>query len=83
MTLENEDRQKKLRGFYETTEGKARLWSVLVAAAIDESRKAMNAVFFQLCKNVAVATNGRAALRASHVCADPASRSSRRRPPHR
>lgn len=31
---------------------------LLVAAAIEESRKAMNAVFFQLCKNVAVATDG-------------------------
>jgi DNA polymerase III sliding clamp (beta) subunit (PCNA family) len=29
-----------------------------VAAAIDESRRAMNAVFFQLCKNTAVATDG-------------------------
>jgi DNA polymerase III sliding clamp (beta) subunit (PCNA family) len=29
-----------------------------VAAAIEESRKALNAVFFQLCKNIAVATNG-------------------------
>jgi DNA polymerase-3 subunit beta len=31
---------------------------LLVAAAIDENRKAMNAVFFQLCKNIAVATDG-------------------------
>jgi DNA polymerase III beta subunit-like protein len=31
---------------------------VLVAAAIEESRKAMNAVFFQLCRNTAVATDG-------------------------
>jgi hypothetical protein len=29
---------------------------LLVAAAVEESRKAMNAVFFQLCKNTAVAT---------------------------
>jgi DNA polymerase III beta subunit, C-terminal domain/DNA polymerase III beta subunit, central domain len=31
---------------------------VLVAASTDETRKAMCAVFFELCKNVAVATNG-------------------------
>ena len=31
---------------------------VLVAATTDETRKAMNAVFFQLCRNLAVATNG-------------------------
>jgi len=31
---------------------------LLVAGAVEESRKAMNAVFFQLCKNTAVATDG-------------------------
>jgi hypothetical protein len=31
---------------------------VLVAASTDETRKSFNAVFFQLCKNVVVATNG-------------------------
>jgi len=31
---------------------------VLVAAAVEQSRKAMNAVFFQLCRNIAVATDG-------------------------
>ena len=31
---------------------------LLVAATIEESRKAMNAVFFQCCKNIAVATDG-------------------------
>ena len=31
---------------------------VLVAATTDETRKAMYAVFFQLCRNLAVATNG-------------------------
>ena len=31
---------------------------VLVAASSDETRKAMCGVFFQLCKNLAVATNG-------------------------
>jgi DNA polymerase III sliding clamp (beta) subunit (PCNA family) len=31
---------------------------VLVAAATDNSRKSMNAVFFQLCKNAAIATDG-------------------------
>jgi DNA polymerase III beta subunit, C-terminal domain/DNA polymerase III beta subunit, central domain len=31
---------------------------VLVAASTDETRKAMCGVFFELCKNVAVATNG-------------------------
>ena len=31
---------------------------LLVAATIEESRKAMNAVFFQCCKNLAIATDG-------------------------
>jgi len=31
---------------------------LLVAAAIEESRKSMNAVFFQCCKNLAIATDG-------------------------
>ena len=31
---------------------------LLAAAAIEENRKAMNAVFFQLCKNAVVTTNG-------------------------
>jgi DNA polymerase III beta subunit, C-terminal domain/DNA polymerase III beta subunit, central domain len=34
------------------------LEAVLAAAAVDETRKAMNAVFFQLCRNTAVATDG-------------------------
>jgi hypothetical protein len=36
----------------------ATLESVLVAASNDETRKSFCAVFFQLCRNLAVATNG-------------------------